>query len=359
MYHPNPLTANLYQTWFNILISTPAPQLIVCSTHFGADYDDFSSLCCFLDFINTVKIQHNLKIETHICLSGNLETGYLDLTPEHDFMWKDETLLEFETDLNQKLNLEVPPGNFHTAVFGCSDFKRAKGNPFLKFVLEHKENPNTSFYTLNFDHHVGGDNWASFNLVDDEASSNAENVLDILTSYSDYRPSPSIASNLMVGLVSDTVNFFANSTTDSTHTHAGQLMSYGCNIAQVREIINAKWTSVNLNRLNVLIQQTVYIRPTFAILDCSKDSEIAGLFSNEILDILKTEVVIMIKEGLDITEKKLSIRCLPRSPINAVELARHFGGGGHRLAAGATIDNFNSAEFTSQLENLLQSKLEN
>jgi nanoRNase/pAp phosphatase (c-di-AMP/oligoRNAs hydrolase) len=330
------------------IINTTKTQVFVLTTHLGADFDDFSSLVALLDYLNHLKLSKNLKIETHICLSGELDQNYLNLTPDSDFFWRDSQFAEFNdyfkhlsSDDSHILNLNV---------FGCSDLKRALGNPYTSSIYDlYKENAN--FVTLSFDHHIQGENWATFNFVDEQASSNAENLLDILLTQPNYKISATTATNFMIGLVSDTVNFFASSTTNLTHKHAGELMNLGCDIALVRAIIHNKWTVSNLNRLNVLISQTDYLdietytwhknnlNTSFAVLDCSGDSEMSNLFSNEILDILKTPIVIMLKVGATSKDRKLSIRCLPESKLNAVDLASHFGGGGHRLAAGASIGN--------------------
>ena len=344
------------------VVNTTKTQVFILTTHLGADFDDFSSLVALLDYLNHLKSSKNLKIETHICLSGELDQNYLDLTPESDFFWRDEKFSDFSNyfkDFSEDSNI------VYLSVFGCSDLKRALGNPYTNFIYNlNKEKP--SFETLSFDHHIQGESWAKYNFVDDKASSNAENLLDILLTIPDYKLSSLSATNLMIGLVSDTVNFFASSTTNLTHKHAGELMSLGCDIAKVREIIHEKWTLSNLDSLNNLLKQTDFLdintlefskngkNQDFAVLDCSLDSDISSLFSNEILDILKTQMVVMIKVGSHVKDRKLSIRCLPQSKVNAVDLAVHFGGGGHRLAAGGSIDGHDTEWFKGDLIQFLK-----
>jgi nanoRNase/pAp phosphatase (c-di-AMP/oligoRNAs hydrolase) len=356
-------TLSYFEKLTQSIVNTTKTQVFILTTHLGADFDDFSSLVAFLDYLNHLKQSKNLKIETHICLSGELDQNYLDLTPQSDFFWKEARFGDFNshfkhlsTDDSHILNLSV---------FGCSDLKRALGNPYTEMIYDlYKENKN--FKTMSFDHHIQGQAWADYNFVDDQASSNAENLLDILLSVPNYKISPNTATNLMIGLVSDTVNFFASSTSNLTHKHAGELMNLGCDIALVRAIIHNKWTVENLNRLNSLIIETEYldistyiwhknnVNTSFAVLDCSSDSHMSNLFSNEILDILKTPIVIMLKVGSTSKEFKLSIRCLPESKLNAVDLASHFGGGGHKLAAGASIGNHDIEWFKGELVQFLK-----
>jgi nanoRNase/pAp phosphatase (c-di-AMP/oligoRNAs hydrolase) len=345
------------------ILNTTQTQVFILTTHLGADFDDFSSLVALLDYLNHLKNSKHLKIETHICLSGELDQNYLDLTPESDFFWRDENFADFSDyfkDLSSNDSKII-----YLSVFGCSDLKRALGNPYTNFIYNLNQG-NPLFETLSFDHHIQGETWAKYNFVDDKASSNAENLLDILLTIPEYKLSAKTATNLMIGLVSDTVNFFASSTTNLTHKHAGELMSLGCDIAKVREIIHEKWTVENLNRLNILIQRAEFLDITsltwslkgsntsFAVLDCSMDSDISSLFSNEILDILKTQMVVMIKTGAHPKDRKLSIRCLPESKVNAVDLATHFGGGGHRLAAGGSIDGHDVEWFKGELVQFLK-----
>lgn len=356
------INSNNFKLLSEKIVNTTETQVFVLTTHLGADFDDFSSLVALLDYLNHLKHSNNLKIETHICLSGELDQNYLDLTPNSDFFWRDTTFTDFSDyfkDLSGDSNI------IYLSVFGCSDLKRALGNPYTKLIYNlNKEKP--SFETLSFDHHIQGDAWAKHNFVDDKASSNAENLLDILLTIPGYKLGSTTATNLMIGLVSDTVNFFASSTTNLTHKHAGELMSLGCDIAKVREIIHEKWTLPNLDRLNNLLKQTDFLdintlefskngkNEDFAVLDCSLDSDISSFFSNEILDILKTQMVVMIKVGLHAKDRKLSIRCLPQSKVNAVDLAVHFGGGGHRLAAGGSIDGHDAEWFKGELIQFLK-----
>jgi len=355
---PNLINQKIFNDFRETLINTKETQVFILTTHQGADFDDFSSLVGFLDYLNYIQTTFKLKIETHICLSGELDDDYLELTPNVNFIWRDLDEIKFQEYF--KNSILKTDKVYNLVVFGCSDLKRMLGNPFSNFTYS-LLNEAKRLVTFNFDHHIQGKSWANYNLVDEEASSNAENLLDILLSQLDYKISKNTATNLMIGLVSDTVNFFASSTTNLTHKHASELMNLGCDIAKVREIVHAKWTVENLTRLNDIIKKVEYLslndiiwtvenkKESIAVLDCTSDSEISNLFSNEILDILKTNIVIMIKNGQKQNDRKLSIRCLPESNVNAVDIATHFGGGGHRLAAGASIDGHDLIWFKEEL----------
>jgi len=345
------------------IINTTQTQVFILTTHLGADFDDFSSLVALLDYLNYLKHSKSLKIETHICLSGELDQNYLDLTPESDFFWKDEKFSDFSdyfSDLSES-NSNI----IYLSIFGCSDLRRALGNPYTNYIYNlNKESQ--SFETLSFDHHTQGETWAKYNFVDDKASSNAENLLNLLLSIPSYDIQPETATNLMIGIVDDTVNFFASSTSSLTHKHAGKLLSLGCDIALVRQISNLKWNTENLNRLNKLILSTDFLDTqsftwskinnpkSIAVVDCTMDSEIADIFPNEFLDILKVDMVIMVKANPVNSNNTLSIRCLPQKSLNAYDLSIHFGGGGHRLAAGANIDNHNTEWFKGELVQFLK-----
>jgi len=334
-----------FKQYITKLINSTKNNIFVLNTHIEADLDDYSSLIAFLGYINQLKEQNAVKIETHICLSGELDPNFVALTPSCDYFWHDKDLLAYKSYFQTSL---VESHELHLAVFGCSDLRRANGNPAIKFLLDQYSDP-ASLTTINFDHHINGEGWAEYNFVDDKLSSNAENLFEILKNAPNFTISPEVATNLMIGLVDDTVSFFAQSTTATTHKHAGELLELGCDVGQVRQIINQKWTIENVDKLNNLLKITQFLdisslvwsktgKPSdFAVVDCLSDSYVSGLFKNEILDILKTEMVIMLKIGTGINDHKLSIRCLPGAKINAIEIANHFGGAGHRLAAGAPV----------------------
>ncbi|GAB4144344.1 MAG: hypothetical protein OHK0017_02760 [Patescibacteria group bacterium] len=345
-----------FNHWITQLESNSNRTVFFCSTHAGADYDDYSSLSCFIDFLQSISPKLKTKLETNICLSGSLDNLYMSLCPTPDNFWKDSEFSDFEKyvdDLSKDEDF-----NLQIAVFGCSDLKRVNGNPYLKKLLETFPD---KFTSLNFDHHIGGDDWATYNFVDDKASSNAENILDILTETTDYKPNTTISTNLMVGLVSDTLNFFASSASYFTHSHAGKLMGYGCNIATVREIMYQKWSVQNLDRLNELVKKVEYLdldtynwssnhsRNSLALIDARTDSEVATLFKDECMDILKTKLLVLGKGKAGINKFGLSVRCLPESAVNASELAAYLGGGGHRLAAGVTLENMNYDQLKTAL----------
>ncbi len=346
------------------LINSTKTQVFVLNTHIESDLDDYSSLMAFLEFLNQLKKHYNLKIETHICLSGNLDPNFVNLTPNSDYFWRDSDMKEYQNHFQSTTTL-TQTHDVQLGIFGCSDMRRTLGNPFISFIYKIYKDLGT-LSTLNFDHHINGENWADFNFVDEKLSSNAENLFEILKNSPYFKLNPEVATNLMVGLVDDTVSFFAQSTTYLTHQHAGELIELGCDVGKVREIIHAKWTIENLDKLNNLLKKTDFLdisslvwsksgkRNDFAVIDCLSDSYVSGLFKNEILDILKTEMVIMLKNGPTLNDHKLSIRCLPEAKINAIEIANHFGGAGHKMAAGAPMGSHDITWLKAELVKFLE-----
>ena len=110
------------------ILKTTETQVFILTTHLGADFDDFSSLVAFLDYLNYAKP----SLETHICLSGELDPKYLALTPSSSFFWKDSDFADF-TDY---FKADFSDKNIYLSVFGCSDLKRTLGNPYSKVIYQ-------------------------------------------------------------------------------------------------------------------------------------------------------------------------------------------------------------------------------
>jgi nanoRNase/pAp phosphatase (c-di-AMP/oligoRNAs hydrolase) len=334
-----------------VLKSKKRPCTIVLSTHENADHDDFSSLVCYSECLTFLREKENLDIQINICLSGELEKDFLEICSTGDFFWKDDSF-ELYTEHLEKLSSGT---ELILGIFGCSSYRKIEQNPFIKKLLRDLDGKTLSM-SLNFDHHILGEQWADYNIVDPSASSNAENLFMLCSNVEGFKLSSNLATVLMAGLVSDTMGFYTYNTTPLTHKNAMKLMELGSDNYLVREIMHTKWTFSNLNRLNSFIQKAEYFdlekkdwsfenKPnSIVLLNSDSDKEIGVLFRNECLDILKSELTILttsVDSGI-----RLSFRSRPEFKIEAIQVATYFGGGGHRLAAGAsfvgTMDKFKS-----------------
>jgi bifunctional oligoribonuclease and PAP phosphatase NrnA len=151
---------------------------------------------------------------------------------------------------------------------------------------------------------------------------------------------------LFAGIVGDTGRFLFPSTTDKTFMYAGELIHYQFSRTELFD----KMYELNTNviKLNGYILQNFEVRPSGAA---------TMILSKEILDkfdVIPSEAsllvgtlgnVIGIKAWVFFIEEDDQIRVRLRSKGPVINgIARNYNGGGHPLAAGASIYHWNEAD---------------
>lgn len=195
---------------------------------------------------------------------------------------------------------------------------------------------------INIDHHGSNTRYAEINIIDPSAPATAQLVYELFK-ISNWPLTQDIASALYTGIITDTGSFKYRGTTSRTLQVAATLADAGADIAFLSEqcfcnypLRRLRLQREILQRLELrcqerlaffIITQEMY-RTTGAL---PEDTE--GLIEN-IISIQGVEVAILFEERKDKTVK-ISLRS--RGKINVSDLAASVGGGGHPLAAGATI----------------------
>jgi len=197
-------------------------------------------------------------------------------------------------------------------------------------------------FILNFDHHVTNARFGDLNLVITDASSTAEVVHHFLRA-NGVEPSRAAAVCLMTGILTDTSNFSNPATTAPSLEIAAELLLKGASIHDItRRLMRNKpvpalklWGRA-LERLR--FDQTKGIASTALYLDDFRDhaadeEHVEGL-SNFLNHFLKAEVVLVLRE-LPGGKVKGSFRSGAEADV--AEMAKAYGGGGHKKAAGFTV----------------------
>jgi len=194
---------------------------------------------------------------------------------------------------------------------------------------------------VDIDHHLGNDGYGSYNYVQAEASANCENVYKVICAMG-VEIDEEIATALYLGLSTDSGSFKFDAVTAETHRIAAELLEKGARMDLVRLYI---YETVSPAKL--MLQKYVYANLNFAAqgkiawsaLDKQilEESQADGNDIDGIVNILKNI------EGVELAilfrEKDGSIKASFRSKkvLDVNELAKSFGGGGHKRASGATI----------------------
>lgn len=210
---------------------------------------------------------------------------------------------------------------------------------------------------VKIDHHPGLDQYGDYNFVEETYSSTCEIIATLLLEkYSVL--SQKVSRYLYAGMLTDTVSFSINSVTSETLSIASKLVASGIKIGDIHNELFV--VSDNLyDYITYLRQHTT--ETEFGLIYCYVEQETLRQFNLSVTQ--AKEVVNVFKEKasaqiwmLFIKEESGYYRTTMRSrEITINDIARDFGGGGHRLAA-ATRDL--SYDQTQQLIKALSDKLD-
>jgi phosphoesterase RecJ-like protein len=195
---------------------------------------------------------------------------------------------------------------------------------------------------VNIDHHVSNTKFAAVNVVDEQAASSAEIVLQLLSRMG-ADITEDIATCLYVGLVTDTGRFGYASAKPRTHAAAAFLIQRGVDVAKINQALYESYPFRYLKVLGRALEHaTVESEPDF-VLTYLLQSDLSefGLKMDDTDDVIdtvrvarETDVTVLLKELEDGTFKG-SFRSKGATDVSA--LATSLGGGGHKLAAGFEV----------------------
>lgn len=208
---------------------------------------------------------------------------------------------------------------------------------------------------LNLDHHEDNPHYAELNLVKPRAAASAEIVADLYAEL-EVPIDKEAAEAIYTGVRTDTGGFRFRNISPEVHELVADLLRAGVVPAEVDDRLNRTGTIEQLNIVGVTLANAVrYGEVIIATVD-NDDYERTGgteLDSKESIDHLRTvagvDVVAHLREVPQGTKGSLR-----SETVDVGEIARLFGGGGHRLAAGYTRPGMRPDEAREELLNVLK-----
>ncbi|HEY2208524.1 MAG TPA: bifunctional oligoribonuclease/PAP phosphatase NrnA [Gaiellaceae bacterium] len=200
---------------------------------------------------------------------------------------------------------------------------------------------------IDIDHHHDNTRFGDLNLIVADASSTGEVLRDVIAELG-VELTPELAEPLYIALVTDTGRFQYTNTTPKSFRLAAELVEAGADIHAVFqevyesvEFAKLKLLARALDRATVLeggrIVVSHLLRTDFADVGAEEP------YSEGIIDYLRAvegaELAVLIREQLN--ESAHAHKGSLRSSIDELDvsaIARRFGGGGHRQAAGFSTD---------------------
>lgn len=193
------------------------------------------------------------------------------------------------------------------------------------------------------DHHQPHEAPGFLRIVDTDAPATAV-ILTRILQQANHAISPEVATCLLTGITTDTGSFrFSNTTPEALHL-AAELVVCGADVAKIGEEVYQRKALPSVR----LLGRTIEVmrleegrRMAWASL-ALEDFEVCGAAEehtegivNELLSIDTVEVAALLREP---TPGKVRTSLRSRGDLDVAEVARQFGGGGHRAAAGCTFE---------------------
>ena len=239
-----------------------------------------------------------------------------------------------------KIKKDILFGDFEVIIIiDCGDLRRTGfAERLKKFSRIHRN-------LINIDHHPKNDLWkiANLNFVDQKVSSASELVWQIIQKL-EVKIDREIATAILMGIYTDTGGFKHSNTSPETLKVASELLNNGArlkeitrNVALNKSIASLRLWGVALSRLHknqhLQIVSSVITKKDLA--DCQATYfDLAGVVNlmNTIPDSKAAILFFETPEG----QIRASLRT-EKDNVDVSQIAKLFGGGGHKKAAGFTI----------------------
>ncbi len=193
---------------------------------------------------------------------------------------------------------------------------------------------------LNIDHHAVNERFGDVNAIVGGAASTTEVIYNILKILK-WKVTPTIATDLLVGIVTDTMLFFNPATTASSLQLAAELQRLGGDMKAVSRTISKNKNVGSLVLWGKALERLKFDSIRSRASTMIKHDEYAGLgagddaadgLSNFLNNTLSARTVLVLRE-LGEGMVKGSLRTAS-DEVDVCEEALRYGGGGHRKAAG-------------------------
>jgi phosphoesterase RecJ-like protein len=215
-------------------------------------------------------------------------------------------------------------------VMECSDLSRTGVAGFEKY------------FVINIDHHPGNTLYGAINWFDESAAACGEMVFDLIEALN-VRLTPEIATHIYIAILTDTGGFHFSHITPRTFEICRRCTEAG---ARPEAIARAVYDSSTLGRLKLMGAvlhdleleahgRLACVHMSLQLLkDTGSTQEDSDGLINLPLSVKEIEAVVFFKE-VEPQNYRISMRS--KGDVDVNRIARTFGGGGHKNAAGCSM----------------------
>ncbi|MFA6514585.1 MAG: bifunctional oligoribonuclease/PAP phosphatase NrnA [Patescibacteria group bacterium] len=302
---------------------------ILLVSHTAPDPDALASLGAMLEMLAILGIKNIAYAEKKI------DSAYSFIPHEEDISnHKPENLDGFSVIL----------------ILDCGSISRTGLEPELRAALKARNltEPKRP-YIIEFDHHESQDNFADLEIRMQSKASTTEIVYDFLR-VNDFTINKTIADCILTGLISDTGNFLhANSSFDALAA-SSYLLLKGASLVKISsqlrgigslaalKIWGKVFNNIKFNHETGLISSALLKKDLTELLTPEERIKMTDIFG-DIVSFMSylsgVEVALLLRE--DDGRVKGSLRT-NYNEVDVSLIAKNFGGGGHKRAAGFSID---------------------
>jgi len=290
---------------------------ILLVPHQNPDGDTLGSVTAMMHWLTSIG-------KKHVAFCATSMSPKLKFLPHVDLLSNDERIWK-----NNTFDLII--------AFDSSDLSYAG-------IETHVEALDSAPDIINIDHHNTNTRFGKLNLVIDNASSTTMILYQFFV-YNNVTIEPNMATSLLTGLVTDTGNFTNAATTGLSMDIASRLLERGGDLGMIqgwtmkdRSINGLKLWGKILGRLeqhdNLGIVHTYVTRKDIKDHDVD-ESEVDG-FANFLNVLEEGRAGMILKENADGSVKG-SFRTT-RDDVDVSAFAKLFNGGGHKKAAGFSLE---------------------
>ncbi|MBI5474870.1 MAG: bifunctional oligoribonuclease/PAP phosphatase NrnA [Ignavibacteriae bacterium] len=212
----------------------------------------------------------------------------------------------------------------------------------------------SSAIKICIDHHLDPQPFAQHYIIDDEATSTGEIVYRLLLQLDAQGISPLIAQALYCAIMTDTGSFRFPRVDAETHRIVAHLIECGADPVQIYHRVYEQWSAGRIQLLGDALAslkteyggRLAHITITQENLKQTGTNEVDTdnftIYPMNVAGVVAGIFFLELNDGV-----KISFRSKGEIPIN--ELAKMFGGNGHKNAAGARLRNCTLAEIRNQV----------
>ena len=230
---------------------------------------------------------------------------------------------------------DIAHNNFDLVIAcGCSNKQRCGSQKIMALTAP----------IINIDHHPDNENFGAVNIVDPKKSSVAELVYDFFT-YHNWLIDKDIATCLLTGIITDTGSFQHSNTQESTLKTAGELMRKGALIDTIIHHTHKNKDAKTLKAWGKAISNLRYDpkrKIIYSVMTAKDLEELENLPANAFEGLAETlntypdaKFALVLRQEGEII--KGSLRTDPFKHTDVAQIAKAFGGGGHKMAAGFSV----------------------